>query len=217
MEEYDSKTASHVDTGTGRFALSIVFAATCVLIGGMILDSQKVTLALTCGIAFFSFLVVLVLLVQTGQLASIVKHYESEKTLREQVRIQYELYVREAPQLPAPAPEPPTQPQAILLNTYIPARPTPSEQVQVEAYAWVLALFKAGVPDPEKILPDTSRSPDQVQAKKPRPEVLEYLLSLEILRGGGKGEMLFFNQKVYSSLRVCQQAIKYGVPLRRDA
>lgn len=208
---------SQDDTGTGKFALSIVFAATCVLIGGMILDSQKVTLALTCGISFFSFLVVLVLLVQTGQLASAYRHYESEKTLRVQARIQYEVYLREPEKTPLPEPPLPKQPQGILLNTYIPARPPAGEQVKVEAYAWVLALFKNGVPDPERILGSASRSPGQVQAKKPSKEVLEYLLSLEMVRGGGKGEMLFFQQETYSSLRVCQQAIKYGVPLRREA
>lgn len=213
MEKYDSEIpASQVDTGTGKFALAVVFAATCVIIAGMVLDSQSVTLALTCGIGFFTFLVILVLLVHTGQLASAYRHYETEKTLRTQARWQYEVYMRELPQPPFPALE--EVPQAILLNTYIPARPVPSEQVKVDAYAWVMRLFKHGELDPERVLGPETRSPGQVQAKKPSAEVLEYLLALEVVRGGGKGEMLFFNYAIYPSLRFCQQAIKYGVPRR---
>jgi hypothetical protein len=131
--------------------------------------------------------------------------------MRDQARWQYEVYVREIP-----LPELVEKPNAILLNTYIPARPIPTEQVQVDAYAWVMRLFRHGEIDPEKVLGAETRSPGQVQAKKPREEVLQYLLSLEMVRGGSKGEMLFFNQEVYTSLRTCQQAIKYGVPLRRE-
>ena len=177
MEKYDSETVSHTDTGTGKFALAVVFAATCVLIGGMILDNQRVALALICGIGFFTFLVILVLLVLTGQLASAYRYYESERTIRHQVRLQYEMYVREAhaPSLI----EEEVESQAILLNTYkgaafVPARPAPSEQMKVDAYAWVMRLFKNGMPDPERILSKESRSPGQVQAKKPSAEVLEY-------------------------------------------
>lgn len=226
MRQYDSvesqamqETRSPPSQGNGNFALLIVFCATCLLIGGMIADRQRVALAFVCGVSFFSFLVVMVMLVQTGQLVSAWKHYQSEKTIREQNRMQYEIYVRETPQLvqndQRSLPLEESDQRSFPTSNFVPARPAADEQVKVDSYAWVMGLFKSGQPDPERILSADKRSPDQVQAKKPRLEVLEYLLSLEMIRGGAKGEMLFFNQKTYNSLRKCQQAIKYGVPLRR--
>lgn len=216
-QEYDttSTPVTH-EAGTGKFVIAITFAATCVLVGGMILDNQRVTLALTCGITFFSFLVVMVMLVQTGQLVSAVNHYQTEKTQREQARLQYEVYLREVPALAVPEPALLREVSDVQVGKFVPARPPADEALRVQAYSWVMPLFREGLPDPERILSRASKSPGQVQAKKPGEEVLSYLLGLEMVRGGGKGEMLFFNQETYTTLRKCQQAIKYGVPLRGE-
>lgn len=215
MGDYDStEVPVRESKGNGNFPIAVVFAATCIIIWGMIADNQRVALAITCGIAFFSFLVVMVMLVQTGQLVAAYHIYQKEKTLREQNKMQYELLVREPLQITAEGEKGETNYAPIAPN-FVPARPNVSEEVKVAAYAWVMPLFKDGSLDTEKVLGAGTRSPGQVQAKKPAPEVLEYLLGLEVVSGGGKGEMLFFNAKAYDSLRKCQQAIKYGLPLRR--
>ena len=214
MEKYES-TEAPVQQGNSNFALTIIFAATCVIIGGMIADQQRVALAVICGIAFFSFLVVMFTLVQTGQLVAAYRVYQREKTLRAEHRWQYEAYLREQQvtvvneQISLPSEQ-----TSLPATNFVTANPRADEGLKIAAYAWVTPLFKGDKLDPERVLPDSSRSPDKVQMRKPAPEVLEYLRGLEILRGGEKGATLFFNQSNYNSLRKCRQAIKYGIPFK---
>lgn len=221
MDRYDAMEAqvtnaqaqASASSGTlGKFSLLIIFLFTVLLIGGMIADKQRVALAFICGVSFFTVFGGMVIFVLSGQLAAMVINYQNQKTVRMFNTMQFSLYDRAVPQVELVQPDLLPE-QAQSLPRFVPAVPQADEQLKLSAYDFVLGLFNNGQPDPERILPEGSNAPGQVQAKKPRPEVVEYLLGLGMISVNSKSRMLFFNVQKYSTLRKCQQAIKHGMPI----
>lgn len=198
----------------GKFALRSILYVTILLIGGMIADKQKVTLAFLSGITFFIFFGGAVILVLSGQLAVMFLGYQREKTVRDFNMMQYQLYQASPPRLetvkavekqllPEPRPS---------LPSFIPAVPAVDERLKLSCYNFVLGLFKDGTIDREKVLGEDTKKPGQIQGKKPAPEVVEYLLSLDMIWIDEKTKMPFYNESKYPTQREAQQAIKHGIP-----
>lgn len=196
----------------GKFALLTVFLVTVLLIGGMIADRQRVAMAFICGVSFFSLFGGMVIFVLSGQLASIVINHQNQRTVRIFNEMQYALYDRSAPQIEVvePAKLADLRPS---LPSFVPAVPKVGEHLKISTYEFVMGLYKDGAPDPERILPEGSKRPGQVQAKKPRIEVVDYLLALGMIRIDEETRMMFFNVDRYPTLRECQNSIKHGVPV----
>lgn len=210
MKEYDSlETVSSpsASSGIGKFALLTVTLVTAMLIVGMIADHQRVALALVCGLVFFSLFGGLVILAETGQLATIIVSGQREKTTRIRDRMQYSLYVQPAVEQPAfELVEPAQLPD----QRFIPAIPNADEGVKIASYDFVYNLYSGGAIDETRVLPKESKSPGQIQFKKPRGEVVEYLLSLGMVRVG-ENRMLFFDYIRYPTLVEAKRAIKHGI------
>jgi len=190
----------------GPFALSTVVLMTLLLIVGMVIDKQRVGLAVICGVGFFSLFGGMVILVLSGQLTEIVKNQQDQVTIRlhderQFLLLRQEVKVAELPQLATEVPQ---------LPTFVPAVPTVADEVKLSCYDFVVSLFKDGRPDPERILPEGSKRPGQVQMSKPRAEVVAYLSALGMIRTDPQTRMLFFNVKDYPTLREAQQAIKHN-------
>lgn len=203
---------SYDSLGLGQFALGIGFLFTVFMVTGMIVDQKSVTLAFLCGTLFLAFLVVLVVLSVSGQLAAIVINGQNERTKQEYNRMQYSLYMREPAQLEmGTLPQLEESPQQ---RNFIPARPQADERIKVSAYEFINNLYLDEVPDPERVLPKEHHSrPGQIQWTKPKKDVLEYLLALGVIREG-EGRMLFLNFE-YDTLRKAKLAIKHNIPVGR--
>lgn len=190
----------------GRFAFTITFLVMLLLISGMIADHNSATIALLCGVSFFFFFGCLVLLALSGQLARIHGDYQKEKTTRHYQQLYFSVNSLELPSLPAPRDERVFMPPD---SHFIPAVPAVDDGLKLAAYDFVYALFSDGAPDPKRILSEESKSPGQIQFKKPRPEVVEYLLALDIVRVGAN-KMLFFNTAQFPTLVEAGRMIKFG-------
>lgn len=226
MREYDSVEVSSPQTQAstsndtlGKFSLLTILLVTILLIGGMIADKQRVALAFICGVSFFTVFGGMVIFVLSGQLASIIINFQKEKTVRLRDRMQYELYAQPAQQITLVQPEQltanvaDTEVDRIVdkkASNFVPAVPSVEEGIKIASYEFIYNLFENGSLNPTKVLPEDSRSPGQIQHKKPRPEVVEYLLALGMVRVG-ENRMLFYNYTRYPTLREAQRAIKHGV------
>ena len=191
---------------------------TLLLVGGLIADRQRTALAVICGTGFFALFGGFVILVLSGQLTRMHDTRQRERTVRERDRMSYSLYT--APQLAVEGGEmghnggesimplsPPTS-----YPTFVPSVPTGREGVKIAAYDFIYSLFEGGengLPDPQRVLGAGTRSPDRIQLRKPRPEVLEYLMGLEVVRVG-EGKALFYNSRKYPTLVEAKRAIKLG-------
>lgn len=210
MEYRDTKPRDALDI----FSLSVVFLVTVILIVGMIVDRKSVTLSIVCGIGFFAVFGGFVISILSGQLTEMVINHQNQKTVRIFNKMQFELYQQEAPQLVTELPQLVAEvPQMAQIPSFVPAVPKVGEHLKISTYEFVMGLYKDGAPDPERILPEGSKRPGQVQAKKPRPEVVDYLLALGMVRIDEETRMMFFNVNKYPTLRECQQSIKHGVPV----
>lgn len=214
MKEYGAVEAQ-VETSAskdslGRFALVIVFLATLVLIGGMVADKQRVAMAFMCGIGFFVVFGGFVILWLSGHLPAIIINAQNQKTMRLYHEQQFLLYQAHPMQIEVAEPQPLAE--LPMTKSFVPAVPRVEETLKLSAYDFVAGLYKDGAPDPERILPKEAKRPGQVQAKKPRAEVVEYLQALGMISVDEETRMLFFHTDRYSTLRECHQAIKHGVP-----
>lgn len=212
--------ASTSNDTLGKFSLLTILLVTVLLIGGMIADKQRVALAFICGVTFFTVFGGMVIFVLSGQLASIIINHQKERTVRLRDRMQYEIYSQPSEQISL------VQPQRLedrseivekgeidtpqLHPTFVPAVPSVEEGIKITSYEFVYNLYEGGSLNPAKVLPEGSKSPGQIQYKKPRPEVVDYLLALGMIKVGDN-KMLFFNYKLYPTLREAQRAIKHGV------
>lgn len=198
----------------GKFALLTVFLVTVLLIGGMIADKQRVALAFICGVSFFTLFGGMVIFILSGQLAAMVINHQNQRTVRMFNEMQFELYSKPAPLIEVEDVEQPRlEDLGPSLPKFVPAVPKVDDQLKLSAYDFVLKLFKEGQPDPEKILPKDSKSPGQIQAKKPRPEVVEYLLALGMVSLNER-KMMVFNVDTYPTQRDAQNAIRSGIKER---
>lgn len=207
--------ASLSSDSLAKFALLTVFAVTVLLIGGMIADRQRVLMAFICGTLFFSVFGGIVILVLSGQLGAMVINYQNQRTMRLHDERQFLLY--QQPQVTVVEPLRVEERSVVKgLPNFVPAVPAVAEDVKLSSYGFVVGLFKDGQTNPERVLPEGSKSPGQVQAKKPKPEVVEYLLGLGMIRVDVKSRMMFFNVRDFPTLREAQQAIKHGIPRRNE-
>jgi hypothetical protein len=227
MQEYRSvetvvtpeSQASASNAALGRFSLIVIFAVTVLLIWGMSLDQKRVALAFLCGTAFAAFLVIFVVLVLSGQLAAIIINGQKERTKREHDRMQYWLYMREAPQMTVFEPEQVEESRNFLPTAnFVAARSEANPFLQVAAYEFILQLFEDGenpgekVIDRDKILGEGTKRPGQIQnTKKPREEVVNLLLELGVVTVN-EWNMLVYNERQYPTLRDVHQTIMANVP-----
>lgn len=198
----------------GKFALLTILLVTIMLIGGMIADKQKVTMAFICGVGFFTVFGGMVIFILSGQMAAMIINHQNQRTVRMFNTMQFQLYAKDAPRIVEKNVETPMlEDVRPSLPGFIPAVPLVSDQLKLSCYDFIVGLFgEDGAPNPEKILGEDSKRPGQIQAKKPRPEVVEYLLGLGIVTVEPKTNMLFFKVKEYPTLRECQQAIRHNTP-----
>lgn len=195
-----------------RFSLTIVFAVTVLLIGGLIADKQSTTLAVVSGTLFFTLFGGFVILVLSGQLTRIHETHEKEQTVRQRDRMSFSLVT--APQLPVQPEvrEVMAETPALPTNTFVPAVPEGREGVKIAAYDFIYALFENGTegkPDPKRVLPKESKAPGKIQYSKPKPEVLEYLMGLDMVRMD-EGKMIFYNEPDFPTLVEAKRTIKHG-------
>lgn len=195
-----------------KFSFLTAFCMAIVLIIGLVLDWKQVALAFVVGAVFFLGFGVFVVLVLSGQLAAIVNNYFVQKTIQRRDVMQFQLYFQPAPQL-EDAERPNLPDLRPSLPSFVPAVPSADEGIKIAAYDFVYQLFKEGRPDPERILGPETKRPYQIQFKNPRPEVLDYLLSLGMVSRHPQTRNLLFNVTDCPTLREAQQAIKHGVPL----
>src|SRR5262245_27061125 len=180
MESRDNGPSQMTGDSLGKFSLLTVFLVTVLLVGGLIVDKQAVTLAFVCGVSFFVLFGGLVILTLSGQLVRLIEIHQKERTVRLRDELHFSLYepvaLPKVEVVPVMAlPEPPTAPEGA---RFIPAVPLVEEHIKVSAYEFINNLYENGAINPKRVLPETSKSPNQIQLRKPRPEVLEYLLSL---------------------------------------
>lgn len=216
MKEYDSletvtpqSQASTSNHQLGTFSIVIGFLVTVFLVGALIADHNSVTTTVVGGLVFFTLFAAMVLLVSSGQLASILINHQKETTVRLRDRQQYSLYLQPQGHITLVEPEQ-IEEQSVLAHRFIPAVPTVEDGVKIACYDFIYGLFKDGAPDPDRILGKDTKSPYQIQAKKPRPEVLEYLMSLGMVWSNER-KMLFFDTDRYPTLVEAQRAVKFGV------
>lgn len=223
MIEEEPSPSQMTGDSLGKFSLLTVSVVTVLLTAGLIADRQKVTLALICGLTFFTLFGGMVIVVLSGQLTAIIVNHQKERRLRIRDQLHFSLY---QPVLPAPimTPQLPevgdTMGERGEINYdplsypppphFVPAVPAVGDNIKVSAYEFVNNLFVDGSIDSKRVLPEGSRSPGQIQLKKPRPEVLEYLLSLGMVKTNEQ-RMLFFNVEQFPTLVHAKRAIKIGV------
>lgn len=222
MKEFDSleTTSPQSQSSTsgdtlGKFSLLTITLVTVLLIGGMIADKQRVAMAFICGVSFFSLFGGMVILVLSGQLASMINNFQREKTVRLRDEMQFKLYVQPTQQISVVQPEqlPDMERDKIVDKNkpyFVPAVPSVEEGIKIASYEFIYNLFEGGALNGTKVLPEGSKSPGQIQHKKPRPEVVEYLLALGMV-SVGENRMLFYNYTRYPTLVEAQRAIKHGV------
>lgn len=193
-----------------QFSLTIVFAVTVLLIGGLIADRQRASLAVLCGTTFFALFGGFVILVLSGHLTRLHATKEREKTVRERDRIRLHLYT--APQIGVVEERGEMVTPITARTTFVPAVPAGSEGVKIAAYNFIYTLFEHGEqgrPDPKRVLDEETRSPNRIQLRKPREEVLDYLMGLGMV-WEDENKVLFYNRKDFSTLIEAKLAIKRG-------
>lgn len=233
MQEYKSDTMAQQAPTQPKFAPSDILGVfaiiadvlvTIMITVGMAMDTKSVTVSILSGVAFFFGFGAFVLMVLSGTLTAIVTNGQNQKTIRMRDAMPYE-FAQQAqrsinvvsplspPQLPYSQPVAPVLlPEA---PSYVPAVPPADEQLKIGSYTFVRALFDdEGKPMPKRILDTHTKSPGLVQYEKPKADVLQYLIGLQMVRENDR-KQLFFNKEGYPTLRYCMNAISVGVPAGR--
>lgn len=184
---------------------------------GMVMDKHSVTVSVLSGVGFYGAIAGLLILWQPGALPFVLVNRQHEVTARRRDELQYKAQMAFAP-APRMSVVDPVQlvstPRAALTEgtRFVPAIPGADARLKLSCVEFVTTLFDDdGSPNPRRILAAHTRRPGQVQAGKPKPEVLEYLTALQMV-SEGDGGMLFFNVDIYPTLREAINAIKRGWP-----
>lgn len=182
---------------------------------GMVLDRHSVTVSVLSGVGFYGAIAGLLILWQPGALPFVLVNRQHEVTERRRDQLQFKAQMAFAP-TPRMNVVDPVQlvstPPAILTEgkRFVPAVPGADARLKLSCVEFVTTLFDDnGSPNPRRILAAHTRRPGQVQAGKPKPEVLDYLTALQMV-SEGDGGMLFFDVELYPTLREAINAIKRG-------
>lgn len=189
-----------------------------LLSAGMVIDKHSVTVSVLSGVGFYGAIAGLLVLWQPGALPYVLVNRQREVTERRRDEMQYKIHVASLPTSQVAVVDPLQLASAppVAGGRFVSAVPSIDARLKLAAYEFVTTLFDdEGRPNPRRILAAHTRRPGQVQAGKPKPEVLDYLLSLQML-AEREGGMLFFDVARYPTLHEAINAIKRGIPAGRE-
>jgi hypothetical protein len=167
------------------------------------------------GVGFYGAIAGLLILWQPGALPFVLVNRQHEVTERRRDALQFKAQMTFAPKMAVVDPvQLVSTPSATLTNSkhFVSAVPSADARLKLSCVEFVTTLFDdQGRPNPRRVLAAHTRRPGQIQAGKPRHEVLDYLAALQMI-SEGDGGMLFFNAELYPTLRESINAIKRGYP-----
>lgn len=225
MEKFNSDSMAQqapqqTDVGVHQSVNRISLIVGAIVAWAMWVDGHSVTVSMLAGVGFY--LVVAVLLITAPFLTAIIIAWQREVTIRRYNALPYEM-AQDAQKSFQVVDQPrigykPTTPPLRLPESprYVPAIPPADERLKLACYSFVRDLFdEEGRPIPKRILGGHTKSPSLVQYEKPKPDVVSYLLSLQMVWENER-KQLFFNVEDYPTLRYCMTAINLGVPQGRE-